>query len=131
MMAMAPAQWRQQCHSDTGKDACTLTMATTSLWWGQQHQIDESNIAITTRATTLSWQLQRCLDCKDACALAMATPLRQGRQHQLDDSKDPCTLMMATTPFLQGQQHQLDDYASSKTAETPSQQGQQLLLQQQ
>jgi hypothetical protein len=39
--------------------------------------------------------------------------------------------MTAMTPLLQGQQCQLDDYASLTMAETPSQQGQQLPLQQQ
>jgi hypothetical protein len=45
------------------------------------------------RAITLLQQWQRCLDCKDACALTTVTPLQQRQQHQLDDSKDACTLM--------------------------------------
>jgi hypothetical protein len=73
---------------------------------------------------------------KEACATRALMPAYWGQQCQrdkgnLDDSKDACALMMATTPLLQGQQHQLNNYASSTRAEMPSQQGQQLPLQQQ
>jgi hypothetical protein len=74
---------------------------------------------------------QRRLDCKDICTSTTETPLGQGQQHQLSNSKDACALMMAMTPLLQGQQCQLDDYTRSTTAEMQSQQGQQLPLQQQ
>jgi hypothetical protein len=63
-------------------------------------------------------------------------PAYQGQQRQhdkgnLDDSKDACALMIATTLLLQGQRHQLNDYASSTTAEMPLQRGQQSPSQQQ
>jgi hypothetical protein len=74
-------------------------------------------------------QWQRCLECKVACASTTATTLQWGQQPQLDDSKDACASMMATTPLLQWQQCQLIDYASLTTAETPLQQGQQSPLQ--
>jgi hypothetical protein len=61
----------------------------------------------------------------------MATPLQQGQQCQLNDSKEACILMTAMTPLIQGQQCQLNDYASSTMAEMPLQQGQQLPLQRQ
>ncbi len=106
-------------------------MVTTPPWWGQQHQLDNSNVAIATRATTLSWQWQSHLHCKNTCALRTLTPSQQGQWHQLDSSKDACALIMATTLLLQGEQCQLDDYASSTTAEMTLQQGQQLPLRQQ
>jgi hypothetical protein len=130
MLAMAPAQQGQWHHRYNGKDACALTMAMTPLWRGQWHQLDDGNSTIAMRATTLLQQWQRCLDCKDTCTSTMATPLQQGQQHQLNNSKEACALMMATTPLLQGQQRQLDDYASLTTAETPSRWGQQLPSQQ-
>jgi hypothetical protein len=40
--------------------------------------------------------------CKDAYALAMATPLQQGHQCQLNNSEDACASMTATTPLLRG-----------------------------
>jgi hypothetical protein len=62
----------------------------------------------------------------------MASPLQQGQHCQLNNSKDACALIMAMTLCheLQRQQCQRNDYASSTTAETPSQQGQQSPLQQ-
>jgi hypothetical protein len=59
--------------------------------------------------------------CKDTCTLMTAKSLQSGQQHQLDNSKDACASMMATTPLLQGQQHQLNDYASLTKTETPLQ----------
>jgi hypothetical protein len=61
----------------------------------------------------------------------MATPSQWGQQPQLDNSKDACTLMTATTPLLRGQQNQLDDYTSLTAAEMPLRQGEQSPLQQQ
>jgi hypothetical protein len=79
---------------------------------GQQHQLEDSNDAIAARATTISQQWQRCLDCKDACALTTTTPSQLGQQPQLDDCEDACASMTATTPLFRGQQRQLNDYAS-------------------
>jgi hypothetical protein len=128
MLVMVPAQWGQQHHCDNGKDACALMMVMTPSWWGRQHQLEVGNNAIAARGTTILQQWQRCLGCKDACALTMATPLQWG-QPQLDDSKDAYALMMVTTPLSWGQQHQLNDYTSLTKAEMPSQQEQQSALQ--
>ncbi len=98
-----------------------MTRVTTPAW--------QCNDAITARATTLSQWQQRCLDCKDACVSMTATSSQQGQPHQLNNSKDACALMMATTILLQGQWHQLNDYASSTTTETPLEWGQQKPLQ--
>jgi hypothetical protein len=122
MLAMAPVQQRQQCHCDNGNNPCTWAAS----WQGWQHQLDNGNNAIATRATMSLQQWQRFLDWKDACASTTATPSQWGQQRQLDNSKGTCTLMMATTSLLQGQQRQLNDYASLTMAETPSQWGQQL-----
>jgi hypothetical protein len=130
MLAMAPAQWGQQCHHDNGKDACASTMVRTPSWQGQQHQLDDGKDAIATRTTILLQQWQRRLDSKDPCASTTATSLQQGQWCQLNDSKDACALMTATTLLLRGQQCKLNDYASLITAETPLQQGWQLPLQQ-
>jgi hypothetical protein len=54
-------------------------MATTSSLRGQQRQLYDGNNATATRATTLSQQQQRRLDCKDACASTTATLLKQGQ----------------------------------------------------
>jgi hypothetical protein len=59
----------------------------------------------------------------------MATPSWWGPLHQLNDSKDACALMTATTPLLQRQGCQLDDYSSLTMAESPLQQWQTLPLQ--
>jgi hypothetical protein len=123
ILAMVPAQQGQRCHSYNGKDACASMMVMTPLWQGQEHQLEDLIDAIAARATTIFWQWQRCLDCKDACASMMATPSQWGQQPQLEISKDACALMTATTPLLRGQQHQLDDYATLTVAEMPSQQG--------
>jgi hypothetical protein len=125
ILAIVPAQQGQQCHSYNGKDACASTMVMMPLWQGWGHQLEELIDAIAARATTIFWQWQRCLDCKDACASMTATPLQWGQWPQLDNSKDACALMTATAPLLRGQQHQLDDYASFTVAETPLRQGQQ------
>jgi hypothetical protein len=128
--AMASGQWGQQCHCDNGKDACTLTMATTPLWQGQKHQLDDSNNDITTRATALLQWHQRSLDCK--------TPAHKQWQHHHDEGNNT-SLTTAQMPAhwwrqqphcLQEQWCQLKDYASSTTAETPTWQGPQLPLQQ-
>ncbi len=123
---MAPAQQGQQHHHDNGKDACALTMATTPLWQGRWHQLEDGNNNITTRAAMLLQQLQRCLGLKDNCKSTTGTSLWQGQWCQLDDSKNACALMPATTPMLQGEQCQLIDYARLTTAEMPLQQGLQL-----
>jgi hypothetical protein len=130
-----PAQQERQhpCNVGNGASAMKATMPlwqTMPLWCGQWHQLNDSNNAMVMRAKTLLQQWQRRLDCKDAHTLTMATPLQLGQQCQLNDSKDACSLMMATTPLLQGQQCQLNDYASSTAAETPWQRVQQLPSQQ-
>jgi hypothetical protein len=116
---MAPAQQGQRRHRDNVKEAYASTMAMTPLWWGQQYHLDNGNNAIATRATKLLQWWQRCLDCEDACASTMATPLQWERGCQLGNIKVACASMMVTTPLLQGQQHQLNDYASLTTAEMP------------
>jgi hypothetical protein len=126
ILAMAPVQQGQWCHSYNGKDACALTMVMTPLWQGWGHQLEDLIHAIAARETRIFWQWHRCLDCKDACASMTATPSQWGQWPQLDNSKDACALMAATTPLLWGQQHQLDDYAILTVADKPSQQGQEL-----
>ncbi len=99
--------WRlSTCQLNKGKDACELTAR-------QKHNKG-----------------------KEACTIRALMPVYQGQQYQhdkgnLDDSKDECALMMATTPLLRGQWHQLGDNASSTTAKMPLQWGQQSPLQQQ
>jgi hypothetical protein len=110
---------QRRLHINNGDDAIVT-------WVKLEDLID----AIAARATMIFWQWQRCLDCKDACASMMETPSQWGQRPQLDNSKDACALMTATTPLLRGQQCQLDDYASLTAAETPSWQGQQSPLQQ-
>ena len=90
-------RWRlSTCQLNKGKDACELTAR-------QKHNKG-----------------------KEACTIRALMPVYQGQQYQhdkgnLDDSKDACALMIATTLLLQGQRHQLNDYASSTTAKTPLQ----------
>jgi hypothetical protein len=45
------------------------------------------------------------------------TLLQQEPQRQLNNSKEACASMRATTPLLQGQQSQLNEYASLTMAE--------------
>jgi hypothetical protein len=113
-------QGQRRLHINNGNDAI-VTRARTPDW--------HNNNTIATRATMLLWWWQRCLACKDPCTSTMATPLQQGGQCQLDNSKEACALMMAITPLLRGQQCQLNDYASLTMAEMPSQWGQHLPLQ--
>ncbi len=114
---MASAQQGQCRHCDNSKDACASMMVITPSWWGQQHQLDNGNDAIMTRATTL---LQQWKDARTA-----KRPAHEQWWHHCNkgDSKDTCALMTATTPLLRGQQCQLNDYTSLTTAEMPLWQG--------
>ncbi len=125
--AKMPMHWQQQqrhhdesnnCHCENGEDAYVL-MATMPWWWGWGHQLDDKqqgqqhqwwwqchcnndyNTSLRTK-TTPSQQGQQC--CHGSRA---TTPLLQGWQHQLDNSKDACVLTMAMMPLSWGWQLQL------------------------
>jgi hypothetical protein len=105
------------------------------LQWQRRLHINDGDEAIMMRVTTPAWQWQQCHCNKGNNVIAttaktpgLQTPSQRGQWCQLVDSKDTCTLMMATTPLLKGQQCQLDNYASLTTAKAPLQQGWQLPL---
>jgi hypothetical protein len=127
MLAMVPAHWatmplwlQQRClHIDNGNDAIG-TRARTPAWQWQQRHCNEGNNVIAMMAKKP--ELQKHMH------IMMTTPLQQGQQGQLNNSKYACALMIARTPLLQGQQCLLNDYASSTMAEIPLQQGWQSAL---
>ncbi len=100
ILAMAPAQQGQRYHCDNDKDTCALMMAMAPLWWGQIHQVEDGNGTITTRATTLLQQRQRCLDYKDSCTSTTATQLQWGQQHQLDNKKRRLCINDGNNPIV-------------------------------
>jgi hypothetical protein len=97
LTATTPSQQGQQCHCNDSKDACASIMTTMAFQWRQQCQLEGGTNAIATRATMLSW-------------IKKTMPLLQGEWHQLDNSKDACALIMATTPLSWGQQLQLQQW---------------------
>jgi hypothetical protein len=81
ILAMAPVQRGQQCHSYNGKDACASTMVMTPLWQGWGHQFEDLIDAIAARATTIFRQWQRCWTAK--------TPAHQWRQQHRNEGNNP------------------------------------------
>jgi hypothetical protein len=100
--------WQQRWHNE-GNDAIVITAkmpahqqwhftivtrTTTPAWWWQWRHCNKGNNVIAMAAKTPGLQRRLCIDNGNTIAMIATTPV--------DNSKDACTLMTATTPLLQG-----------------------------
>jgi hypothetical protein len=93
ILAMAPAQWGQRCHSYNGKDACTSTMVMAPLWqgWslktssmpsqqGQQQYFDNGKDAWTAKMPAHWWRKHHCNEGKDPRSTTAKMPAHWWQQ---------------------------------------------------